>query len=85
MKNHLSPPQNRINILNILKSKGPLTYNELQSLSGFKTKKENGKFAYHFKKLRMELLLAQNESEEKYKITSLGELFLHTLKMNTEK
>ena len=38
---------NRIDILRILNSKGPLTYSELKSLAGFKSKKESGKFAYH--------------------------------------
>ena len=37
---------NRIDILRILNSKGPLTYSELKSLAGFKSKKESGKFAY---------------------------------------
>ena len=36
---------NRIDILRILNSKGPLTYSELKSLAGFKSKKESGKFA----------------------------------------
>ena len=35
---------NRIDILRILYSKGPLTYSELKSLAGFKSKKESGKF-----------------------------------------
>ncbi|MDA7998009.1 MAG: helix-turn-helix domain-containing protein, partial [Nitrosopumilus sp.] len=33
---------NRIEILRILNSKGPLTYSELKSLAGFKSKKESG-------------------------------------------
>ena len=41
---------NRIDILRMLYSKGPLTYSELKSLAGFKSKKESGKFAYHFRK-----------------------------------
>ena len=36
---------NRIDILRILNSKGPLTYSELKSLAGFKSKKESDKFA----------------------------------------
>ena len=40
---------NRIDILRILNSKGPLTYSELKSLAGFKSKKESGKFAYHLR------------------------------------
>jgi len=41
---------NRIDILRILNSKGPLTYSELKSLAVFKSKKESGKFAYHLRK-----------------------------------
>ena len=41
---------NRIDILRILNSKGPLTYSELKSLAGFESKKESGKFAYHLRK-----------------------------------
>ena len=35
---------NRIDILRILNSKGPLTYSELKSLAGFKSKKESGNY-----------------------------------------
>ena len=49
---------NRIDILRILNSKGPLTYSELKSLAGFKSKKESGKFAYHLRKLLRESLVA---------------------------
>ena len=40
---------NRIDILRILNSKGPLTYSELKSLAGFNSKNESGKFAYHLR------------------------------------
>ena len=42
---------NRIDILENFKFKRPLTYSELKSLAGFKSKKESGKFAYHLRKL----------------------------------
>jgi len=51
---------NRIDILRILNSKGPLTYSELKSLAGFKSKKESGKFAYHLRKLLRLSLVALN-------------------------
>ena len=54
---------NRIDILRILNSKGPLTYSELKSLAGFKSKKESGKFAYHLRKLLRQSLVALNKSE----------------------
>ncbi len=56
---------NRIDILRILNSKGPLTYSELKSLAGFKSKKESGKFAYHLRKLLRQSLVALNKSDQK--------------------
>jgi len=67
---------NRIDILRILNSKGPLTYSELKSLAGFKSKKECGKFAYHLRKLLRQSLVALNKSERRYTITNLGKLVL---------
>ena len=67
---------NRIDILRILNSKGPLTYSELKSLAGFKSKKESGKFAHHLRKLLRQSLVALNKSERRYTITNLGKLVL---------
>ena len=67
---------NRIDILRILNSKGPLTYSELKSLAGFRSKKESGKFAYHLRKLLRQSLVALNKSERRYTITNLGKLVL---------
>lgn len=67
---------NRIDILRILNSKGPLTYSELKALAGFKSKKESGKFAYHLRKLLRQSLVALNKSERRYTITNLGKLVL---------
>ena len=67
---------NRIDILRILNSKGPLTYSELKALAGFKSKKESGKFAYHLRKLLRQLLVAANKAERRYAITNLGKLVL---------
>ncbi len=67
---------NRIDILRILNSKGPLTYSELKSMAGFKSKKESGKFAYHLRKLLRQSLVALNKSERRYTITNLGKLVL---------
>jgi ribonucleoside-triphosphate reductase len=67
---------NRIDILRILNTKGPLTYSELKSLAGFKSKKESGKFAYHLRKLLRQLLVALNKAERRYTITNLGKLVL---------
>lgn len=67
---------NRIDILRILNSKGPLTYSELKALAGFKSKKESGKFAYHLRKLLRQSLVALNKAERRYTITNLGKLVL---------
>jgi ribonucleoside-triphosphate reductase (formate) len=67
---------NRIDILRILNSKGPLTYSELKSLAGFKSKKESGKFAYHLRKLLRQSLVSLNKPERRYIITNLGKLVL---------
>src|ERR687888_550858 len=67
---------NRIDILRILNAKGPLTYSELKSLAGFKSKKESGKFAYHLRKLLRQSLVSLNKPERRYIITNLGKLAL---------
>ncbi len=67
---------NRIDILRILNTKGPLTYSELKALAGFRSKKESGKFAYHLRKLLRQLLVALNKAERRYTITNLGKLVL---------
>ena len=67
---------NRIDILRILNSKGPLTYSELKSLAGFKSKKESGKFAYHLRKLLRQSLVSLIKPKGRYTITNLGKLVL---------
>ena len=42
---------NRIDILRILNSKGPLTYSELKSLAGFKSKKREWKICIPLEKI----------------------------------
>ena len=68
---------NRLEILKILNAKGSLSYSELKSLAGFKSKKESGKFAYHLRKLVRQGLVSLNRAERKYVITSLGTLVLN--------
>jgi len=67
---------NRIDILKILTLEGPQTYSDLKSLTGFKSEKESGKFAYHLKKLLNQSLVAFNKSETRWKITNLGKTVL---------
>ncbi len=68
---------NRLDIMRILNAKGSLSYSELKSLAGFKSKKESGKFAYHLRKLVRQGLVTLNRAERKYVITSLGRLILN--------
>ena len=76
---------NRIDILRILNSKGPMTYSELKSLAGFKSKKESGKFAYHLRKLLRQSLVGLNKAERRYAITNLGKLVLSLARQIEEK
>ena len=69
--------ENRLDILRILNSKGPLSYSELKTLAGFKSKKESGKFAYHLRKLVKQMLVTLNRSERRYNVTNLGRLILN--------
>ena len=68
---------NRLDILRILNSKGPLSYSELKTLAGFKSKKESGKFAYHLRKLVRQMLVTLNRAERRYTVTNLGRLILN--------
>src|SRR5271166_4898335 len=75
---------NRLDILRILNTKGPLSYAELKTLAGFKSKKESGKFAYHLRKLVKQTLISLNRAERKYVVTSLGRLVLNLTKQIEE-
>ncbi|MCP8322848.1 MAG: helix-turn-helix domain-containing protein [Candidatus Methylarchaceae archaeon HK02M2] len=68
---------NRLEVLRILNAKGPLSYSDLKTLAGFKSKKESGKFAYHLRKLVRQALVSLNRTERKYSISSLGRLVLN--------
>ncbi len=68
---------NRLEILRILNTKGPLSYSELKTLAGFKSKKESGKFAYHLRKLVRQMLVTLNRAERRYIVTNLGRLILN--------
>ncbi|MEM2856003.1 MAG: helix-turn-helix domain-containing protein [Candidatus Nitrosocaldaceae archaeon] len=76
---------NRIDILKILNTKGALTYSELKAHTGFKSKKESGKFAYHLRKLLKYSLIASNKGEKKYIITNRGKDILNFVKQIEER
>ncbi len=76
--------QSRLEILKILNAKGSMSYSELKQQTGFRSKKESGKFAYHLRKLLKQNLIAQNKAEKKYMLTSLGRLVLTAAKQIEE-
>ena len=67
----------RLEILRQLNSRGPMGYSELKSSTGFRAKKESGKFAYHLRKLLRQGLIQHNRVDKKYGITPLGRLVLN--------
>ena len=67
----------RVELLRILHTKGPLTYSELKGVAGFMSKKDSGKFAYHLRKLIRQSLVLLNKSEKRYCITNLGKLIVN--------
>jgi len=77
LNNSLESDFNKVNILQVLNSKGELRYDELRNQSGFKTQRGNGIFAYQLKKLLRESLIVQGKSEKEYVITKLGKLVLN--------
>ena len=56
-------------ILQILDSKGPLSYSELKTLADIKPE-ESSKFAYRLQKLVMEGLVSRNRAKRHYVITN---------------
>jgi len=68
----------RLDILRQLNSRGPMSYSELKSSTGFRAKKESGKFAYHLRKLLRQGLIQHNRADKKYGITPLGRLVLNS-------
>jgi len=77
LNNSLDVDFDKLNILQVLNSKGQLRYDELRNQSGFTTRRGDGIFAYQLKKLLRESLIAPGKSEKEYVITKLGKLVLH--------
>ena len=75
----------RIDILRILHTRGMMSYSDLKTLAGFRSKRESGKFAYHLRKLSRQSLVALNRSEKRYALTNLGKLVLSLAKQIEER
>ena len=68
-------------ILQILDSKGPLSYSELKTLAGVKPE-ESGKFAYHLQNLVQRGLVSRNRAKRHYVITNpVGKVIIGIGKM----
>lgn len=75
----------RIDILRILNTRGMMSYSDLKTLAGFRSKRESGKFAYHLRKLSRQSLVALNRTEKRYALTNLGKLVLSLAKQIEER
>ncbi len=75
----------RLEILRQLNAKGPMSYSELKTNTGFRAKKESGKFAYHLRKLLKQGLITHNKLDRKYGVTPLGRLVLSSAREIDEK
>jgi hypothetical protein len=62
----------RLEILRQLNSADSMSYSELKASTGFRAKKESGKFAYHLRKLLRQGLIQHSRTDKRYRITPLG-------------
>ncbi len=67
----------RLEILRQLNSADSMSYSELKASTGFRAKKESGKFAYHLRKLLRQGLIQHSRTDKRYRITPLGRLVLN--------
>ena len=63
-------------ILQILDSKGPLSYSELKTLADIKPEKSS-KFAYSLQKLIPQELVSRNRTKRHYVCTNVGRIILN--------
>ena len=68
---------NRLEILRILNSKGPLSYSELKTLAGVKSEKESSELMRHLRKLVQEELVSRNRTKRHYVCTNVGRIILN--------
>lgn len=67
----------RLQILDLLSDKGPLSYTELMASLKMNPSRDAGRFAYHLKSLLKADLIEAVVESRKYCITELGRLVLH--------
>jgi len=66
----------RLQILNFLFDRGPLSYTEIMSLLRLNPSRDAGRFAYHLKELLNTDLVEPDPKTKKYRLTDLGKLVL---------
>jgi anaerobic ribonucleoside-triphosphate reductase len=66
----------RLQILNLIFDKGPLSYTELMNSLKMNPSRDAGRFAYHLKFLLKADLLEANTDSKKYVLTDLGKIVL---------
>jgi len=66
----------RLNILNLLFNKGPLSYTELMSSLKMNPSRDAGRFAYHLKFLLKADLIEADVEAKKYQISELGKMVI---------
>lgn len=66
----------RLNILNLLFDKGPLSYTELMNMLKMSPSRDAGRFAYHLKFLLKADLIEADVESKKYCLTELGKMVI---------
>lgn len=66
----------RLQILNLLFERGPLSYTEIMNILRLNPTRDAGRFAYHLKALLKTNLIEPDAETKKYRLTSLGRMML---------
>jgi len=67
----------RLQVLNLLFEKGPLTYTEMMNILKLSPTRDAGRFAYHLKTLLKTDLIEPDTEAKKYRLTDLGKTMVN--------
>jgi len=67
----------RLQILNFLFERGPLSYTEMMNILRLNPTRDAGRFAYHLKTLLKTNLIEPDAETKKYRLTDLGRMMLN--------
>lgn len=67
----------RLQVLNLLYEKGPLTYTEMMNILKLSPTRDAGRFAYHLKFLLKTDLIEPDTEAKKYRLTDLGKTMIN--------